>query len=67
MAQPISVLGIDIENLVFHIVGINDRGKVVLWKRIVRSELLRFIAMRPPALISREACRSAHYWARCFR
>jgi transposase len=67
MAQTISVLGIDIAKLVFHVVGMDDTGHVVLRKRVARSALLRFIATRPPALIGMEACGSAHYWARCFR
>jgi len=67
MAQQISVLGIDIAKLVFHVVGMNDRHEVVLRRRIARSELLRFIATLPPVLVGMEACGSAHYWARRFR
>jgi transposase len=67
MAQTISVLGIDIAKLVFHVVGMDDSGHVVLRKRIARSELLIFIANLPPLRIGMEACGSAHYWARCFR
>jgi transposase len=67
MAQTISVLGIDIAKLVFHIVGMDHTGHVVLRKRVARSELRHFIATLPPALIGMEACGSAHYWARCFR
>src|SRR5262245_61264528 len=67
MAQTISALGIDIAKLVFHIVGMDDSGHVVLRKRMARSELLHFIATLPPALIGMEACGSAHYWARCVR
>jgi transposase len=48
MAQQISVLGIDIAKLVFHVVGVDDTGHVVLRKRIARSELLTFIANLPP-------------------
>jgi transposase len=66
MAQKISVLGIDIAKLVFHIVGMDDSGHVVLRKRIARSEWLHFIATLPPALIGMEACGSAHSWARRF-
>jgi transposase len=66
MAQTISVLGIDIAKLVFHVVGMDDSGQVVLRKRIARSELLTFIANLPPLRIGMEACGSAHYWARCF-
>jgi transposase len=67
MAQQMSVLGIDIAKLVFHLVGMDDTGAVVLRKRIARSELLAFIANLPPLRIGMEACGSAHYWARCFR
>jgi transposase len=67
MAQKINVLGIDIAKLVFHIVGMDDTGHVVLRKRLARSELLHFIAMLPPVLMGMEACGSAHYWARRFR
>src|ERR671922_789858 len=67
MAQQIHVLGIDIAKLVFHVVGMDDTGHVVLRKRMARSELLHFIATLPPVLIGMEACGSAHYWARRFR
>jgi transposase len=64
MAQTISVLGIDIAKLVFHVVGMDDAGHVVLRKRLARSALLTFIAKLPPLRIGMEACGSAHYWAR---
>jgi transposase len=67
MAQQMSVLGIDIAKLVFHVVGMDDSGHIVLRKRLARSELLTFIANLPPLRIGMEACGSAHYWARCFR
>jgi transposase len=67
MAQTITVLGIDIAKLVFHVVGMDDSGHVVLRKRIARSELPRFIATLSPLRIGMEACGGAHYWARCFR
>jgi transposase len=67
MAQTIGVLGIDIAKRVFHVVGMDDAGHVVLRKRLARSKLQRFIANLPPLRIGMEACGSAHYWARCFR
>jgi transposase len=67
MAQHMSVLGIDIAKQVFHIVGMDDSGHVVLRKRLARSTLLTFIANVPPLRIGMEACGSAHYWARRFR
>jgi transposase len=67
MAQHMSVLGIDIAKQVFHVVGMDDRGHVVLRKRLARSALLTFIANVPPLRIGMEACGGAHYWARRFR
>jgi transposase len=64
VAQTISALSIDMAKLVFHIVGMDGNGDVVLRKRIARRELLHFIAMLPLAVIGMEACGSAHYWAR---
>ena len=44
MAQQMSVLSIDIAKLMFHVVGMNHTGHVVLRKCMARSELLPFIA-----------------------
>lgn len=63
MAQQTIVLGIDIAKLVFHVVGMDDTGHVVLRKRLVRSELLPFIAQLSPLRIGMEVCGSVHYWA----
>src|SRR4029453_14935208 len=67
MAQTISVLGIDIAKLVFHVVGMDESGHGVLGKRTARGELLPFNANLPPLRSGVEACGSAHYWARCVR
>jgi transposase len=64
MAQTMSVLGIDIAKLVFHVVGMDDTGHVGLRKRLARSELLHFIGPLPPRRMGMDACGSAHYWAR---
>jgi transposase len=62
----ISVLGIDIAKRVFHVVGMNERGQIILRKRLARHDLMPFIATLPPVLIGMEACGGAHYWARRF-
>jgi transposase len=67
MAQQMSVLGIDIAKQVFHVVGMDDSGHVVLRKRLARSTLLTFRANVPPLRTGMEACGSAHDWARRFR
>jgi len=54
MAQTISVLGIDLAKLVFHVVGMEDSGHVVLRKRMARSAWLAFIVNLPPLRMGME-------------
>jgi transposase len=67
MKPEMSILGIDIAKRVFHVVGMDERGKIVLRKRLSRHALIPFIATLPPVLIGMEAWGGAHYWARRFR
>src|SRR5229473_8063347 len=67
MKPAMSVRGIDIAKRVFHAVGMDNTGKIVLRKRLARNALMPFIATLPPVLIGMEACGGAHYWARRFR
>jgi transposase len=57
----VSVLGIDIAKQIFHVVGMDDTGTVVLRKRCPRGALMSFIAQMPPVVIGMEACGGAHY------
>ncbi|OGT54028.1 MAG: hypothetical protein A3F17_07530 [Gammaproteobacteria bacterium RIFCSPHIGHO2_12_FULL_41_15] len=64
----ITVLGIDLAKHVFQLHGTNEKGEVVLKKRIKNRETFsRFIAELPPCLIGMEACGSAHHWGRRFQ
>jgi transposase len=63
----VSVLGIDLAKQMFHVVGLDDAGNVVLRKRLTRSGLMPFMAQMAPVVIGMEACGGAHYWARRFR
>jgi len=67
MKPAMSVRGIDIAKRVFHAVGMDNTGKIVLRKRLARNALMPFIATLPPVLIGMEACGGAHYGARRFR
>src|SRR6266536_1515989 len=40
--HPMSVLGIDIAKRVFHVVGMHERGQIVLRKRLSRHDLIPF-------------------------
>ena len=44
MKPAMSVLGIDIAKRVFHAVGMDERGKSVLRKRLSRHDLMPFLA-----------------------
>jgi transposase len=67
MKKEISVVGIDIAKRVFHVVGMQESGQIVLRKRLSRHALMPFMAQLPPVCIGMEACGGAHYWARRFR
>jgi transposase len=56
--------GIDLAKNVFQVHGVDAAGKVVVQKRLRRSQMLKFFAAQPPALIGIEACGSAHHWGR---
>src|ERR1700752_5012952 len=59
-----AVVGIDIGKNSFHIVGLNQRGAIVLRQRWSRSQVeLRFANM-PPCLVGMEACVGAHHLSR---
>jgi transposase len=67
MKKEMRVLGIDLAKRVFHAVGMDEKGTIVLRKRLSRHDLIPFMAKLPPVLIGMEACGGAHYWARRFR
>ncbi len=49
-------IGIDLGKTVFHLVGLNARGEVVVRKKCSRDQLLRFTANLRVTLIGMEAC-----------
>ena len=67
MTQELSVIGIDIAKRVFHLVGMDKRGKIILRKRLARGEVLLFMANLPRMTVGMEACGGAHDWARRLR
>jgi transposase len=60
-------IGLDIAKSVFQVHAEDASGKMVLQKRLRRSQVLAFFAGLEPALIGIEACGSAHYWGRELR
>ena len=67
MEKKLSVLGIDLAKQVFHLVGMDEHGTILVRKRLYRAQMLAFIAQLPPTLLGMEACGGAHDWARRFR
>lgn len=67
MREQIRTLGIDIAKNVFQLHGVDEKGKVILKKRLSRSQLKSFLVNLPSCLIGMEACGGSHYWAREFQ
>jgi transposase len=61
------MIGLDIAKSVFQVHGEDAAGKVVLQKRLTRSQMEPFFAKLPPAVIGIEACGTSHYWGRTLR
>jgi transposase len=58
--MEICTLGIDLGKNTFHVIGLNDHGKVVLRKCFSRNQLLVFPPNLRSSLIGMEACCGAH-------
>jgi len=60
----IAIVGIDIGKNSFHIVGLDQRGAVVLRQKWSRGQVEARFANMPPCLIGMEACVGAHHLSR---
>src|SRR5437867_7208972 len=60
-SMELHTIGIDLGKTVFHLVGLNLRGEVVVRKKFLRTQLLRFTANIHLELIGMEACGGAHF------
>jgi transposase len=60
-------IGIDIGKDVFHIVGFDLDGNVVLRRHIKRLSLVAEFKKLPPSIVGMEACLSAHFVSRTLR
>jgi transposase len=65
--MELHTIGIDLGKTVFHLVGLNLRGEVVVRKKGSRTQLLRFTANLRVHLIGMEACGGAHFLGRALR
>ncbi|NDV19829.1 IS110 family transposase [Pseudodesulfovibrio sp. JC047] len=62
--KDITTIGIDLAKNVFQLHGIDNKGNVVLKKRLNRRNVLSFLVNMEPCLIGIEACCGSHFWAR---
>ena len=65
--MELHTIGIDLGKTVFHLVGLNLRGEVVVRKKLSRKQLLHFTANLQVKLIGMEACGGAHFLGRALR
>src|ERR1700758_5183267 len=65
--MEIRTIGIDLGKTVFHLVGVNARGEVVIRKKCSRTQLLRFTSNLRECLIGMEACGGSHFLGRALR
>lgn len=60
-------IGLDIGKDVFHLVGFDAKGKIILRKKIKRLALAETFREIPPCIVGMEACLSAHFVSRTLR
>ena len=61
LKSAVSVIGIDIGKNSLHVVGLDDRGTIVLLQKWSRGQIEAQLANVPPCLIGMEACVGAHH------
>ena len=61
--SSVAVIGIDIGKNSFHVVGLDDRGAIVLRQKCSRGQVEARLANMPPCLIGTEACVGAPTWS----
>ncbi len=65
--MELHTVGIDLGKEVFHLVGLNQSGEVIVRKKFLRMQLLRFTANLKMKLIGMEACSGSHFLGRALR
>jgi transposase len=65
--SAVAMIGIDIGKNSFHVVGLDDRGAIVLRQKWSRGQVEARLANMPPCLIGMEACVGAHHLSRTLK
>jgi len=59
-----TTIGLDLAKHIFQVHGVDAAGKVIIRKKLRRSELVEFFKKLPACLVGMEACGTAHFWGR---
>lgn len=62
-----TTIGLDIAKSIFHLCGVNKRGRLLKKKLLKRKQVLPYLARLEPCLVVMEACGGANYWARAIQ
>ena len=62
--MKITRVGLDLAKELFQVHGVDGCDKVVVRRRLRRSEMITYFKKLPSCLIGMEACASSHHWAR---
>src|SRR5579862_2921339 len=65
--MEMQAIGIDLGKMVFHLVGVDANGSVVVRKRCSRAQLLAYTANAHVRVIGMEACSGSHFLGRALR
>src|SRR5262245_55498606 len=65
--MELHAIGIDLGKTLFHLVGVDSSGNVLVCKRCSRSQLLTYTANLHVQRIGMEACSRSHFLARALR
>jgi transposase len=65
--MQIASIGIDLGKTTFHLVALEERGKIVIKQKFSRKQLFAYTANLPSSLIGIEACSGAHFLGAALR
>jgi transposase len=62
--MKITTIGLDLAKHWFQVHGVDAAGKIIVRRRLRRTEVIEFFRALDPCLVGMEACATAHHWAR---
>jgi len=62
--EAVATIGIDIGKNTFHLIGLDEKGAIVLRQKLLRGQVVTRLANMPLCLIGMEACVGAHHLGR---